>query len=111
MRALRPVPPPRLGNARQNTLENFRLGAVELAVRVESRLDHRAERRRPHRMHGIAPTPSTGTLHAPEQLPAPTWAPPLVRPQLVTTYLSNDRLRSLERGQLGRGVTAPVPPT
>ena len=104
VRALRRIPPPRLGRAGQHTLQNLRLRTEQFAVRVERRVDHRPKGRRPRRTHRIAPPPSTRTALATYHLSALAGTPLLVLRQADTTDLIENRPRPIERGQLFRCV-------
>jgi hypothetical protein len=72
-------------------------------------MDHRPERRRPRRTHGITPTPTARPPLPPDQLAAAARTPLLVRVETVATDLSDDRLRAIERSQFLRRVNVDVP--
>ena len=91
-----------------DALQHLRLGAVQLAVRVERRVDHRPERRRPGRPHRIAPSPTAVPPFTVDELPAAARTPLLVVRERVATDAHAVRDRPLERSQLLRRVDVHV---
>ena len=71
-------------------------------------MDHRPERRRPRRTHGVTPPPTARPSLPPDQLATPAGTPLLVRVEAVAPDLSDDRLRAIERGQLLRRMNVDV---
>ena len=103
MRALRRVPPPGFGRASEHTLQHLRLGAVQLAVRVQRRMDHRSERRRPGWTNRVAPSPSAVPTITVDALPAVARTPLLVVRECIASDAHAVRDRVIERRQfLGR---------
>ncbi len=97
MRALRRVPPPGFGRASEHTLQHLRLGAVQLAVRVQRRMDHRSERRRPGWTNRVAPSPSAVPTITVDALPAVARTPLLVVRECIASDAHAVRDRVIER--------------
>jgi hypothetical protein len=126
MRALRPIPPPRLRCTRQDALEQLRLRPIQLAVRVQRRMDHRPKRRRPRRPHRVTP-PTTirppftpDDLHSPGHHRSSSSSPPRIRATTAnvrsnaasSSFVCTCRYRALrERRFAGRSCNGICPAT